>query len=335
MQRVKEKTKQAVIDNPVIIMLCVMIGVLIVAVPSFLSVGNILSIMKQIAPTMIVAMGVTVVFISNAKDLSAATNMAFAAVIANIVMMRVGGTVGTALGLLAAVGVGLVFGTINGFLVAKLEINPFVATLVSSLIFEGIGLVITDAQSINYMPKWLIAMGRMNILGIPAMMIFVVVVFVLGSFVLKKTGFGRCLFAVGTSKNAAYLSGVNPVLYKMIAYWICGVCASVGGVMLSIRLGAASQGMTKTVMLDIISAVLIGGASMSGGKGSLLGTAFGVTVLGLLANGLNLLNVEYNVLTIIKGIIILIAVVMDALKEKASDNRLIRLAKLDDGVKAK
>ncbi|MBC8536959.1 ABC transporter permease [Feifania hominis] len=327
MERLKERVKQSFIDNPVILMLCAMVVVLIATVPSFLSWGNIVNIMKQISPTMIVAMGVTFVFISNAKDLSAASNMAFAAVVANLVMMRIGGTMGTVFGLFAAVLVGLLFGTINGFLVAKLQINPFIATLVTSLIFEGVGLVVTDAQTLSYMPKWLLMIARTNILGLPAMMVFVIVVYLIGSYVLGHTGFGRCLYAVGTSRDAAFLSGVNPVKYKMIAYWICGVCASVGGMMLSIRLGAASQGMTKTVMLDIISAVLIGGASMSGGKGSLLGTAFGVVALGLLSNGLDLLNVEYNVLTIIKGFIILIAVVMDAFKERTSDRRLIRLIK--------
>ena len=234
MKEMIERAKRAVIDNPVIILLLVMVGVLIGVVPSFLTLGNMVNIMKQVAPTLVVAMGVTTVFISNAKDLSAATNMAFAAVIANLVMMRVSGTVGAVLGLGAAVLVGLLFGTLNGLLVAWLDINPFIATLVNSLVFEGIGLVITDAQTLNYMPEQLLALNRTYLLGIPVMFVFAVILYVVGTYVLKKSSFGRCLFAVGTSRKAAYLSGVSPVLYKMIAYWICGVCASVGGVMLSI-----------------------------------------------------------------------------------------------------
>lgn len=330
MGKLSEKIKRIVVDNPIVILLFVIVGILVGFVPSFLTWGNFVGVMKQVAPTLVVAMGVTIVFISNAKDLSAATNMAFAAVISNLVMMHVGGALGVTLGIGAAILVGLLFGTLNGILVAWLDINPFIATLVSSLVFEGIGLVITDAQTLNFMPKGLLKLNRTYFAGIPVMFLFAVALYIIGTYALKKSSFGRRLFAVGTSRKAAFLSGVSPVLYKMIAYWICGVCASIGGVMLSIRLNAASQGMTKTVMLDIISAVLIGGSSMSGGKGSLIGTAFGVIVLGFLSNGLNLLNVDYNVLNIIKGGIILIAVVMDAMKERASDYRLIRQTKLQN-----
>ena len=302
------------IDNPAVLASIVLVVVLSIAVPSFLTAKNILNVLQQMSIYGISIVGLAFVLICGGNDLSIGANITFSSIMGAMVMVQIFPAGGALVGVLVAILTGCVIGLVNGLMVAKMGINPFMMTLIMSMLLEGLSIITTNAMAIGNFPEAYIAIGSGSFLGLPITLWILILFYAAGQFILKKTAVGRKIYATGTNRKAADLVGIRTDWLLIGTYIFCGMCASVAGIVLTSRLMAATPNSGTNLLLDIMSAALLGGCSLFGGKGSVLGAAAGVLLLSLVANGLNLMGFAYNTTMIIKGIIILIAVILDASK---------------------
>jgi ribose transport system permease protein len=288
------------------------IGLLIIVVQvqnsQFLTESNLLNIGQQWAPICIMVAGMAFVLIGGGFDLSVGATYAFSATLAASIAQQ--GS--QELALVAALGLGVGVGLINGLVVTKLNVNPFVATLGMASIVRGFAQVYSNGGI--YTPEsslfdWL---GIGEILGIPVPIIVLLVIFVIGGLVLSRSAFGRWIYAIGGNNEASYLSGIKTDRVRMSTYVISGACASLAGCIVLGRLGSAQANIGTGIELDVIAAALIGGISIAGGEGAMWRAAAGVALLAILQNFFNQANVSAFWQSIVKGIIIILAVAADS-----------------------
>ena len=282
--------------------------------PLFLTPGNVSNIFTQIAINVILAVGMTFVILIGGIDLSVGSVMAFCAVVAGTVMkipeLSVG--VAIALALLAGVLVGAACGLLNGLVSAWWGIPSFIVTLGMLNIARGGALQWTDARSIYEFPDVFNNFGTATVLGMPAIFLVALALVAIGWLVLTRTVFGRLVYAIGNNEEAVRLAGHNVLGYKIAAFTICGATVGIGALIYMTRLTVASPILGIGFELNAIAAVIIGGTSLNGGRGSIVGTLLGACIIGVLANGLILIGVGDFVRQIITGIVIILAVVVDA-----------------------
>jgi ribose transport system permease protein len=307
--------KQLVVNNSVITAILVLIVIMSVFVPSFATVGNLNNVILQLAVIGIPAVGLTFVLLGAGIDLSIGSVLSLSSLAGAMIMVKMG-SAGGALGIITIIVIGIGIGLINGLLIVKLGMNPFMMTLTSQFLLQGIAFAMSKATSIGGFPDWYTFIGRGTLLNIPFPIWIMVAFFAVGHYVTKYTGYGRMLYATGANKEAARIAGLPVTKILISTYVLSGFCAAVAGIIMSSQLGTAAPGMGGFILLDIISAVIIGGTSFFGGKGSVAGTAFGVLLIGLISNGINLLGVNYYMTMIIKGLTIFIAVALDVIKER-------------------
>lgn len=298
----------------VYIAFAVLVVVLTATTEGFMTWRNILNILKQVTVVGVMAVGMTFVIATGGIDLSVGAVSACAACVACSLSLE-----GTALPLGVALWVGLAigagFGIFNGLAIAWLNVPAFIATLATTTIARGIVYVYTNGYPVNGVTDTFKFIGRGTILGgIPVLILIYLAVVLIGTFFLHYTGFGRHVFALGGNERAAVVSGINIRRVKLIVYIISGVCAALGGILLSSRVQTGAPAGGVGYETDAITAVVIGGASLSGGRGTVIGAAIGMLIIGTLNNGLDLLNVSSYYQQIVKGVIILLAVIADSKK---------------------
>jgi ribose transport system permease protein len=275
---------------------------------SFLTVSNILNIARQVSINAIIAAGMTFVILTFGIDLSVGSVMAFAgAIIAGLLAQGRPLLVGIGAGLL----VGALLGLINGLIITKGGVQPFIATLGMLTIARGATLVYTDGRPITGLPDAFVWLGAGEIARIPVPVVIMAVVFVLSYVILTQTVLGRYVYAIGGNEEAARLSGVNVTFYKTVAYVISGLLSALSAVILTARLNSAQPTAGMGYELDAIAAVVLGGTTLAGGEGGIAGTLLGAFIIGVLNNGLNLLNVSAFYQQVVKGVVILLAVLLD------------------------
>lgn len=284
-------------------------GALAVTSPPFRSLGNLENILQQISVNGILAVGMTFVIITAGIDLSVGSVLALSAVVATSLAHPA--THVLIVPVLAGVLTGLVCGAVNGLLIAWKRLAPFIVTLGMMTVARGLALVYTSGRPvINLSDSYdKIGGGALGNLPFPAMILFAVVV--LGVFLLHYTRFGRYVFAVGGNELAAKVSGVNTHRILVGVYALTGALAGLAGIVLSSRVMSGPPSAGEGYELDAIAAVVIGGTSLSGGVGSLAGTVVGVLIIGVMNNGLDLLDVSSYWQQIVKGLIIVVAVLLD------------------------
>jgi ribose transport system permease protein len=265
--------------------LCVALSFL---TPRFLSVGNIGNLFWQATTLGIVAIGQTFVILTAGIDLSVGGNMAFSAMLGGLVLLKLGFVAGIPAILLTGILVGLV----NGYLISYGQLAPFIVTLGVASITRSLTYVVSDAHSLVNLPIEYKFFGYARAFGIPLYIIILISFFVIGHIVLTRTKLGVFLYAVGSNEEAARLAGVNVKLNRMVAYMITGFLSAMAVIILTSRLGAIDPDTGTGMELDTIAAVVIGGCSLFGGKGSLVGTFIGIFLITVLHNGLNLLGVS-------------------------------------------
>jgi ribose transport system permease protein len=306
--------------------LIILFVVFSLASPYFFTFSNVIGILVSTAVNGLLAIGVTFIIISGGIDLSVGTVMTLSSVMAAVTVRNLG--MPNFVGVIAAIITGTLAGVINGLLVSKLKLPPFIATLGMLNVARGLSLVITDLSPI-YFPLetgWnRIAMG--SVLGaiIPGFEIPNGVLIMFGSalvagLILSKTVIGRYAFAIGSNEEAARLSGLNIVLWKTAIYAVGGLFVGIGGVIIAARLNSAQPALGLGYELDAIAAAVIGGVSLSGGEGNILGTIIGAFIISTLTNGLRILSVPQEWQIVVTGLIILSAVYLDILRKKASAN---------------
>ena len=310
-QKLSKTFLQRMVTFGILILIVVVLSVIS---DSFLSYTNINNVLQQTTPVIITGAAATLLMISGGIDLSVGSVVA----LAGITTARAA-QAGIPLPLAVLFGalVGLAIGVINGILVDKLHIPPVIATMGNMYIARSLALIFSDGKAINVgLPKAYVNLGRgvWNGISLAVMiMIFIMVFFV---FLEKKTLLGKYCFAIGGNKTAAIYSGINVHRYTILYYMLTGLLAGFAGTILGSRLGVGSPNVGDGFEFDVVVAVVLGGTSMSGGEGSVLGTLIGTLIVGFLGNGLNLMGVESFYQGLVKGIVLVAAVILDAFIRK-------------------
>ena len=297
-------------DKGVVLALILLVVALSIASPQFRTVDNFLSLLRQSAINGLIAFGMTCVILTGGIDLSVGSVLALTAAIAAYLIK---GGMAAGLAMIIALVIGGIFGLISGVLVTKGRLQPFIATLITMTVFRGLTLVFTGGRPISGLGNdgLIKAIGKGVILKIPVPVIIFITLFVIFSFVLGKTTFGRRVYATGSNAVAAKLAGVNIDRTKIYVYVISGVMAALAGLILISRLNSAQPTLGEGYELDAIAAVALGGTSMNGGRGKIWGTFIGVLIIAVLSNGLNILGISSYYQSVVKGIVILVAVLSD------------------------
>lgn len=292
------------------------------ATPNFLQFNNIVGILIATAVNGILALGVTYVIVAGGIDLSIGTVMTISAVMtAQFITVW---QMPMLVGIVGGIATGALAGFVNGLVIAKLKIPPFIATLGMMYVAKGLALIITGSRPIyfNDTPEFRdVAMG--SIIGtvlpeyeIPNIILIMFIAAILAALVLSRTVLGRYTFALGSNEEATRLSGVNVDRWKIAVYTVCGIFSGLAGVVLASRLNSAQPATGQGYELDAIAAVVIGGTSLSGGEGTILGTVIGAFVLSVLTNGLRIMSVPQEWQIVVTGAIVILAVFLDILRRR-------------------
>lgn len=280
--------------------------------PNFFSLQNMTIVLRQVSINGILAIGVTFVIITGGIDLSLGSVVALAGVVAALFAHP--GEYPLMVPLAMAILVGLAIGGLNGLVVTKGKVASFIVTLGMMTIARGLALVASEGRPITNLSESFNAIGGGNVGGVPIPILIFILVIIVATFLLNQTRVGRYMYAVGGNERAAYASGVQVNRVKMIAYMLCSGLAGLAGIVLASRINTGQPNAGVAYELDAIAAVVIGGTSLSGGIGSIGGTVLGVLLIGVINNGLDLLNVSSYYQQIIKGVIIIAAVLIDRKK---------------------
>ncbi len=303
------------ISNTIVVLaaLVVLCIALACASPYFATGSNLINIVLQAAINATLACGMTFVILTGGIDLSVGSIVAFAGILLGT-MLKSG--MPLAVALIGCVLAGGVCGLVNGLLVTRLNLPPFISTLGMMSIARGAALYIADGRAISGFSGKLNFIGSGTVLGIPVMILIMAVTFLIGIFILKYTRAGRYIYAIGGNVEATRLSGINTGRYTMLVYILCGLTSGLAAVLLTARLDSAQPVAGEGYELDAIAATVIGGTSLSGGEGRLSGTIIGALIIAVLNNGLNLLNVSSYIQQIVIGLVIVLAVSFDRIRSK-------------------
>lgn len=294
------------------------------ASPNFLQTANIITILQATSVNGVLAVAATLVIISGGIDLSVGTLMTFCAVIAGVLMSYWG--LPMIVGVPGALLAGLLSGALTGFFIARLKIPPFIATLGMMLIYKGLSLAICGAKPIyfNGTPGFTqISTGSVigaliRPLPIPNGVLILFLVAIAAAFILGRTVLGRFIFAMGSNEEALRLSGVNIGRWKIAVYALAGAVCGIAGILIASRINSAQPAIGQGYELDAIAAVVIGGTSLSGGRGTMLGTMVGALIISVVANGLRILSVPQEWQIVVTGSIIILAVYLDILRRRGT-----------------
>ena len=303
----KKLINQINIYRSVLILLVICVFATILS-PSFLSVTNLFNVFKQITVAGIVGCGMTFVILTGGIDLSVGSILGLSGVLASGVLASTGNT---AVAVAVSLTVGIACGAVNGFFVSVCGIPSFISTLGMMTLLRGVILVYTKGSPIPIKSDAYKFFGKGSIAGIPVPVIILIIVFLLAHYILTQTSYGRSVYAVGGNREAARLSGIRVKTSEFLVYTLNGLMCGMAGLILTARLGSAQSTSGTGIEMDAIAAVILGGTSLSGGVGFVLPTVVGAMIMGIIDNILTLMNVNPHATNIVKGAVILIAVLVD------------------------
>lgn len=296
----------------IFVVLIFMVVVLSFLTPNFLVTNNLLNIVRQISFIAIIGLGVTNIIITTGIDLSSGSIVGLTSVI--VASAAHPGQFPLIVTILIGLLVGATCGFINGITIAKINIPPFIVTLGMYTAARGAASLFSDGRPINNLKDDFIFLGAGKVFSIPVPIIILLVVAVITHIMLTQTRFGRHIFALGGNEQAAIISGISVIKVKILVYSYAGLLASLAGLVLTARISSGQPGLGVGFELDAIAASVIGGTSLSGGIGSVFGTIVGALVIGVINNGMDLLHINVYWQQIVKGFIIVLAVIVDRLK---------------------
>ena len=287
--------------------------------PYFFTADNILNVSLQTSITAIIAVGMTFVILTAGIDLSVGALVAFSGVVATgVLKSQLPPALLFPAAIVSGLLVGILSGSVAGMFITRFRITPFIVTLALMTIVRGAAFMYTDGRPIWGLPEEFGILGSKRILTLPVPSLIMIGVYVAAYLVLHQTRFGRYVYAVGGNPEAARLSGIDTNRVIMTVYIICGFLAALSGILLASRMNSGQPNAGQMYELDVIAAVVVGGTSLFGGRGSIAGTFIGAMLIGVLRNGLNLLNVGSYVQMIVLGSVILLAVLFDQLRKQIS-----------------
>lgn len=298
-----------------LVAICIVFSILS---PQFLKLKNIFNILKQTATVAICAVGFTFVLITGGIDLSLGYQVSLDIVICAYMMKN--WSVPWPLAICITLLFGLIIGSLNGLIIIKTHVAPLIVTLSMQIILKGVSFMITKGLAIFGFDKPFLKLGQGTLVGgFPVSLVFVILILLVGMFILNKTILGRYFYAIGNNREAAKLSGVNTELCEMLAYSFCGLFTSLGAVLLLSRMNSAQSATGDGYEFDALTGCVLGGVSSSGGTGTIIGAFIGCVIVGVLDNGLLLLNVNEYLQQVIKGFVLLAAVVYDTMSHERGE----------------
>lgn len=292
-----------------LLILCAGLSVL---TDKFATVTNFFNVVRQISINLYLACGMTFIILLGGIDLSVGSVIAISGCVSAGMVTWMGLPV--PVGILIGIFFGTMIGVLNGLIVSRTTIPAFIVTLATMNIGRGIARIYTNAQTISVMEDAYTFWGKGKILGIPVQLFLIIAVVAVCSFILNRTKLGKHIYATGGNKTAAEYSGINTKKVTLFVFIFSGILASLAGILTVGRTFSATMVMGQSAEMDAIAAVVLGGTSMSGGKGSISGTVIGVIIIGVLNNGMNLLGIDSSWQYVVQGIVILIAVYIDFIK---------------------
>ena len=301
-----------------LVVLCV--GMSIIE-PSFRTWGNMVNILQQVTVIAVIALGVNVVIFTGGIDISVGSVVAFTGIVMGKIIVEAG--MSPLIGVVAALAVGALCGTFNGIMIAKFKLQPMIATLAMMSMARGAALTLADGQTITGYSEGFRWIGIGNIMGteIPVQILFMILFYIVAFYIMRYRKFGRYIYSIGGNEEVTRLSGINVDKYKIMAYSISGFCAAIASVILVAKLNSAQSTAGLDYEMDAIASCVIGGTSLLGGFGSVWGTLVGAIIMIVIRTGLNLLNVSSNLQKLVLGIVILLAVLADAIRHRAGKTK--------------
>lgn len=299
--------------------LLLLLIILSILSPAFLKSANLINIMQQVTVNAIVAIGMTVVILTGGIDLSVGSIIALSGMVMAKLMVDKDAGSGTAI--LTGLLIGAAIGLVNGILIAKFKLQPMIATLGMMQVARGLDLTLAQGRTVSGFQPFFRKIGVANIPGttVPIQIILMIALYILIFFLLRYRRFGRFIYSIGGNEEAARLSGVNVNLYKILAYMLCGVTAAIASIIMTAKLNSAVPTAGEGYELDAVASSVIGGISLTGGVGSVWGTLMGAMIIGVIKNGLNLLNVSSYLQQVVTGLIVIAAVLADTFKNSVSN----------------
>lgn len=298
----------------IVLVLLLMVAILSVSAPTFLKFQNIINIIRQVSIVSIIAFGSTFVLITSGVDLSPGSVLAVVSVV--VASLAHPNQYPLIVPIIAGLAVGVLAGVINGSIIAGFKIPPFIATLGMFTSARGVALLYTNGKPIGDFTEEFNFIGGGQIAGIPFPIILLVIVGTISYLLLHNTKFGKYTFAIGGNEQAAIISGINVGKYKIMIYGFAGLMAAIAGIIMTARVESGQPGAGIGFEFDAITAAVIGGTSLSGGIGSIPGTVIGALIIGVLNNGMDLLNVSAYWQQVMRGVIIAGAVILDTRKNR-------------------
>lgn len=302
-----EKIKYNYFQEFILLVVLLVLGTIFsLLTDTFLTIPNILNVLLQISIIAILGFGVTIIIISAGIDLSLGSVMALVGMGTAAILTSSNPSIFFAI--LGGLLIGGIVGFINGITVAYIHLPAFIATLAMMSIARGVALVVTNAIPIYNLPESFLFLGSGFLWGIPTPIYVMIGLYFILDFILRKTKFGRYIYAIGGNEEATRLSGINIKRYKLLVFVVGGICTGVAGILFTARLGSGQPTAGVGYELDAITAAILGGTNLFGGSGNLIGTLIGAFVMGVINNGQALLNISSYVQNIVRGIIVILAV---------------------------
>ncbi len=305
--------RKKLLDLITLLAAVIFVIILSAAVPNFLSLNNVINVLEQLTTIGMLCLGMTFILIIGGIDLSMPAVLMAATVPGAMIMSKTGNVL---VGVVIILGVGIIFGMINGIAIAKARMIPFIVTLSTQIIANGFAVMITNSKSVFGLPDVFLFLGiKIGIVPISIPIFFIIAV--ISHIILAKTKYGRIFYMIGQNENTARISGIRTDLYIFCTYIIASIYACIAGILLAARTNMAGATMVGNTMLtDTISAAVIGGASLSGGKGNIFGSVLGALFITVISNFINLMGYSYYVGLIIKGVLIVIIIALDRLRNR-------------------
>jgi ribose transport system permease protein len=301
-----------------LLLMCVL---LVFMTDKFLTPSNLFNVCRQICINIFLACGMTLVILLGGIDLSVGSVIAVSGCVSAgmCTWLKLPVPVGITIGLLC----GTAIGAVNGLITSQTSIPPFIITLATMNIGRGIARIYTSAKTIAVLEPSYTWFGAGKIFNVPVQLLFIVVVVVVTSFILNKTKLGRQIYYVGDNEQSAKYAGLKVKQIRFFVFIFCGLLASIAGILSTARTFAATMDMGISSEMDAIAAVVLGGTSMRGGRGTLMGTVIGAIIIGVLSNGMNLLGINTSWQYVVQGIVILIAVFVDYIRNQGTGTSLV------------
>jgi L-arabinose transport system permease protein len=315
-----DRLKRVVLgEQGLVILFLLALAIVSVTVPNFMTQRNILGLLQSVVTIGIVACTMMLCLASRDFDLSVGSTVAFSGMIAVMVSNH---TESIGLGLLAALLAGVVVGAVNGVVIARLRINALITTLATMQIVRGLALISSDGRAVGVDDPAYFDIAQTDLFGVPVPIIVMALAFLLFGFVLNRTVFGRNTLAIGGNPDASRLAGVNVGTIRIWIFTLQGLACAVAGILLSSRITSGQPNAAQGLELSVISACVLGGVSLAGGRAAISGVLVGVLIMGIAENVMNLMNIQAVYQYVVRGVILLLAVLLDNLRTRSTGRRV-------------